>query len=78
MMSPFKYPKIVNAETLSTGVMVHFEGAESVFFSAHFLYEQRNAPGNKIFRDGINGAPDPTGQLLNDDPSDESQVKNSE
>ena len=32
---------IVFSEWLPTGVMVHFEGGVSVFFSARFLYEQR-------------------------------------
>ena len=31
---------IVFSEWLPTGVMVHFEGGVSVFFSARFLYEQ--------------------------------------
>jgi hypothetical protein len=41
---------IVFSEWLPTGVMVHFEGGVSVFFSAEFLYEQRGVQPNQIFR----------------------------
>ena len=30
--------------------MVHFEGGVSVFFSARFLYEQRDVQPNQMFR----------------------------
>jgi hypothetical protein len=40
---------IVFSEWLPTGVMVHFEGGVSVFFSAQFLYEQRGTQSNRIF-----------------------------
>jgi hypothetical protein len=30
--------------------MVHFEGGVSVFFSAKFLYEQREVQPNQVFR----------------------------
>jgi hypothetical protein len=46
---------IVFSEWLPTGVMVHFEGGMSVFFSARFLYEQRLVQPNQIFR--TDGAP---------------------
>lgn len=41
---------IVFSEWLPTGVMVHFEGGVSVFFSAQFLYEQRLVQPNQMFR----------------------------
>jgi hypothetical protein len=41
---------IVFSEWLPTGVMVHFEGGVSVFFSARFLYEQRRVQPNQMFR----------------------------
>jgi hypothetical protein len=41
---------IVFSEWLPTGVMVHFEGGVSVFFSAQFLYEQREIQPNQMFR----------------------------
>jgi hypothetical protein len=41
---------IVFSEWLPTGVMVHFEGGVSVFFSAQFLYEQRGVQPNQMFR----------------------------
>jgi hypothetical protein len=41
---------IVFSEWLPTGVMVHFEGGVSVFFSAKFLYEQREVQPNQVFR----------------------------
>jgi len=41
---------IVFSEWLPTGVMVHFEGGVSVFFSAQFLYEQREVQPNQMFR----------------------------
>ena len=41
---------IVFSEWLPTGVMVHFEGGVSVFFSAQFLYEQRRVQPNQMFR----------------------------
>jgi hypothetical protein len=40
---------IVFSEWLPAGVMVHFEGGVSVFFSAQFLYEQRGTQPNLIF-----------------------------
>jgi hypothetical protein len=40
---------IVFSEWLPTGVMVHFEGGLSVFFSAEFLYEQRRVQPNQMF-----------------------------
>jgi hypothetical protein len=43
---------IVFSEWLPTGVMVHFEGGVSVFFSARFLYEQREVHPNQMFRSG--------------------------
>jgi hypothetical protein len=39
---------ILFSERLSKGVMVHFEGV-SVFFSARFLFEQREIQPNQIF-----------------------------
>jgi hypothetical protein len=41
---------IVFSEWLPTGVMVHFKGGLSVFFSAQFLYEQRQVQPNQMFR----------------------------
>jgi hypothetical protein len=41
---------IVFSEWLSTGIMVHFEGGLSVFFTAQFLYEQREVEPNQVFR----------------------------
>lgn len=41
---------IVFSEWLPTGVMVHFEGGVSVFFSAQFLYEQREVRPNQLFQ----------------------------
>jgi hypothetical protein len=41
---------IVFSEWLPTGVMVHFEGGVSVFFSAQFLYEHRQVQPNQMFR----------------------------
>jgi hypothetical protein len=41
---------IVFSEWLPTGIMVHFEEGLSVFFPAQFLYEQREAWPNQVFR----------------------------
>lgn len=41
---------IVFSEWVPTGIMVHFEGGVSVFFSARFLYDQREVQPNQIFR----------------------------
>ena len=49
-MSESDYPRIVFSERLSTGIVVHFENGVSVFFPATFLYEQRDAKSNRIFR----------------------------
>jgi hypothetical protein len=49
-MNQLSPSSIVFAEWLPTGVMVHFEGGVSVFFSAEFLYEQRGVQPNQIFR----------------------------
>jgi hypothetical protein len=46
---------IVFSEWLPTGVMVHFQGGVSVFFSAGFLYEQRQVQPNQMFL--TDGAP---------------------
>jgi hypothetical protein len=40
---------ILFSERLPTGVMVHFEEGVSVFFSARFLFEQREVQPNQIF-----------------------------
>jgi hypothetical protein len=48
---------IVFSEWLPTGVMVHFEGGVSVFFSARFLYEQREVRPNQMFRTDDAGPP---------------------
>jgi hypothetical protein len=55
---------IVFSEWLPTGVMVHFEGGLSVFFSARFLYDQREVEPNQMFRtdeappgQGVRGMP---------------------
>jgi hypothetical protein len=50
MLDPLGPFPIVFSEWLPTGVMVHFEGGVSVFFPAQFLYEQREAQPNQIFR----------------------------
>ena len=49
---------IVFSEWLSSGIMVHFEGGVSVFFSARFLYEQREvrAQPNVSLTEGYAGA----------------------
>jgi len=52
-MSDTNQLRIISSETLSNGIMVHFEGGDSVFFSAQFLYDKRDAPSNKVFKDGI-------------------------
>jgi ActR/RegA family two-component response regulator len=48
-------PLIVFSERLSTGIMVHFENAVSVFFPAAFLYDQRDAELNRVFREDEEG-----------------------
>jgi hypothetical protein len=48
-MHEFCPHSIVFSEWLPTGVVVHFEGNVSVFFSARFLYEQREDQENQIF-----------------------------
>lgn len=48
-MSESNYPRIVFSERLSTGIVVHFEKDVSVFFSARFLYEQREDQLNIVF-----------------------------
>jgi hypothetical protein len=50
-MSESSSPHIVFSERLSTGIVVHFERGVSVFYSAEFLYEQRTAQSNRIFRE---------------------------
>jgi hypothetical protein len=42
-------PRIVFSERLSTGIVVHFEKNVSVFYSAAFLYEQRDAHSNAVY-----------------------------
>jgi hypothetical protein len=54
-MNQLNLSPIVFSEWLPTGVMVHFEGGVSVFFSARFLYEQRLVQPNQMFR--TDGAP---------------------
>ena len=54
-MNQLSLSPIVFSEWLPSGVMVHFEGGVSVFFSARFLYEQRLVEPNQMFR--TNGAP---------------------
>lgn len=49
-MNQLTLSSIVFSEWLPTGVMVHFEGGVSVFFSAEFLYEQRRVQPNQMFR----------------------------
>jgi hypothetical protein len=49
-MNPLGPSPIVFSEWLPTGVMVHFEGGASVFFSAQFLYEEREVQANQMFR----------------------------
>jgi hypothetical protein len=49
-MNQLTLSSIVFSEWLPTGVMVHFEGGVSVFFSAQFLYEQRRVQPNQMFR----------------------------
>jgi hypothetical protein len=49
-MNQSSVSSIVFSEWLPTGVMVHFEGGLSVFFSAQFLYEQRQVQPNQMFR----------------------------
>jgi len=49
-MDPSVQPPIVFSEWLPTGIMVHFEGGLSVFFSAQFLYDQREVRPNRMFR----------------------------
>jgi hypothetical protein len=48
-------PCIVFSERLSTGIVVHFENAVSVYFPTAFLYEQRDAKLNTIFREHEEG-----------------------
>jgi hypothetical protein len=54
-MIEVNYPRVVFSERLSDGIMVHFEEefdkGISVFFPARFLYEQRDAESNRIFRE---------------------------
>jgi hypothetical protein len=54
-MSESNYPCIVFSERLSTGIVVHFENGVSVYFPAAFLYEQRDAQLNTVFREGEEG-----------------------
>jgi hypothetical protein len=49
-MDPSVLSPIVFSEWLPTGIMVHFEGGLSVFFSAQFLYDQREVQPNQVFR----------------------------
>jgi hypothetical protein len=49
MKQPDSSP-IVFSEWLPTCIMVHFEEGLSVFFSAQFLYEQREVRPNQVFR----------------------------
>jgi hypothetical protein len=49
-MNQLTLSSIVFSEWLPTGVMVHFEGGVSVFFSAEFLYGQRRVQPNQMFR----------------------------
>ena len=58
-MSDFNYPCIVFSERLSTGIVVHFEDGVSVYFPAAFLYEQRDAQLNTVFREGEEGGDPP-------------------
>lgn len=48
---------IVFSEWLSSGIMVHFEGGVSVFFSARFLYEHRDVRPNQMFLTEYAGPP---------------------
>ena len=41
-------PRILFAEWLPIGIVVHFAGGESVFYSAEFLHQHRQSPGNKL------------------------------
>src|ERR1700687_1739016 len=50
-MSESNSPRIVFSERLSTGIVVHFETGVPVFFPAHFLYEQRAAQPDMVFRE---------------------------
>jgi hypothetical protein len=55
IMNQSNLSSIVFSEWLPTGVMVHFEDGVSVFFSARFLYEQRQVQPNQMFL--TNGTP---------------------
>ena len=63
-MNQLVQSSIVFSEWLPTGVMVHFEGGVSVFFSAEFLYEQRRVQPNQMFR--TDEAPPPKREDLDD------------
>lgn len=41
-------PRIVSSERLTTGIVVHFEGGESVFYPAPFLYQYRAVHPNEL------------------------------
>jgi hypothetical protein len=45
-------PTIVFSEWLPSGVMVHFEGGECVFYPAEMLYQQRGAATRCSLPDG--------------------------
>jgi hypothetical protein len=48
LMSDSNHPRIAFSERLSTGIVVHFEDGTSVLFSTQFLYENRDAPPNRV------------------------------
>jgi hypothetical protein len=47
-MSDSNQPRIAFSERLSIGIVVHFEDGTSVLFSAQFLYENRDAPPDRV------------------------------
>ena len=58
-MNQAEHPRIVFAERLSSGVVVHFEKSVSVFFPAQFLYEHRGAQSIRILLDDEEGLDNP-------------------
>jgi hypothetical protein len=59
-------PPIAFSERLSTGIVVHFENGVSVFFSAAFLYEQRDAELNIKFSESDYGEHSQLSETLNE------------
>ena len=53
MIQPPDRPRIRFSEWLPDGVIVHFEGLDSVFFAASFLYEQREQAPNHVFSNPV-------------------------